>query len=126
VHVLISNSSSASLHEQISTQLRAQIVSGELEAGATLPSIRTLARELGVSIITVKRAYDDLEAQGFLDSVHGRGTFVAMQRDEVLRDRRRRLVEERLAEAVAQARALGIEAGELAEMLALLIKEEGL
>lgn len=124
MHILISNSSSESLHGQISAQLRSQIIAGELDAGAVLPSIRSLARELGVSIITVKRAYDDLEAQGFLDSVHGKGTFVAPQKDEVLRDRRRRVVEEKLAEAVAQARALGIEGGELAQMLGLLMKEE--
>jgi GntR family transcriptional regulator len=126
MRILISNSSADSLHEQISAQLRAQVIGGGLEAGAALPSIRTLARELGVSIITVKRAYDDLEGQGFIDSVQGRGTFVARQKDEVLRDRKRRLVEDRLSEAVGEARALGIEGRELREMLDLLIREEGL
>ncbi|MDP3177407.1 MAG: GntR family transcriptional regulator [Spirochaetaceae bacterium] len=125
MRIVISNSSPDPLYEQIAAQVREQIVGGELEGGAELPSIRTLARELGVSIITTKRAYDDLEAAGFLDSVHGKGTYVATQSDGMIRERRRRQVEESLARAVRDARGFGIGDDELREALELLLREEG-
>lgn len=126
MRIIISNSAPEPLYEQIAAQVRSQIVSGALPGGAELPSIRTLARELGVSIITTKRAYDDLEAAGFIDSVHGKGTFVSPQRDEVLLERRRRIVEESLSSAVREARGFGIGGDELKEMLGLLVREEGI
>lgn len=126
MRIVISNSSPEPLYGQIAAQVRAEIVSGALPGGAELPSIRTLAKELGVSIITTKRAYDDLEAEGFIDSVHGKGTFVSPQRDEVLLERRRRIVEDSLETAVREARGFGLGGDELREMLDLLIREEGL
>jgi len=125
MRIVISNSSPDPLYEQIAAQIRDQIVGGELEGGTELPSIRGLARELGLSIITIKRAYDDLEAAGFLDSVHGKGTYVATQSDGMIRERRRRQVEESLARAVREARGFGIGDDELREALELLLREEG-
>lgn len=122
--ILISNASSEPIYEQIARQVKAQIITADLAEGDPLPSIRRLAQELQISVITTKRAYDELEREGFLHTVAGKGTFVAAQNPEFLREKRVRIVEEKLAGAVAEARLLGIELPELAEMLALLYKEE--
>ena len=122
--IIISNSSPDPIYEQIARQIKAQIISGELEEGAALPSIRKLAQELQISVITTKRAYEELEREGFIDTVGGKGCFVAMQNKELLREKKMKLVEEKLNEAVAEAKLLGITADELKEMLLLLYKEE--
>ena len=124
MRVIISNSSPDPIYEQIVRQVKQQIIAGELPEGAPLPSIRVLARDLQVSVITTKRAYEELEHEGFIDSVAGKGTFVAAQNQAFLREKRLRVVEEKLAEAVANARMLGIGRDELAEMLRLLCEEE--
>ena len=124
MRIIISNSSPEPIYEQIARQIKAEIIAGTLEEGAALPSIRALAHDLQVSVITTKRAYDELESEGFLDSVGGKGTFVAAQNPAFLREKRMRLVEEKLAAAVAEARLLGVDPDELAEMLRLLYEEE--
>lgn len=124
MRIVIANSSPDPIYEQIKQQIRAAIISGELEEGEPLPSIRRLAKELQISVITTKRAYDDLEGEGFIDTVGGKGTFVAMQNSELMREKRMRLVEEKLVEAVEDARLLGIERRELIRMLELLYEEE--
>ncbi|MBN2198366.1 MAG: GntR family transcriptional regulator [Candidatus Aminicenantes bacterium] len=122
--IIISNSSPDPIYEQIVRQVKSQIISGELVAGDPLPSIRKLALELQISVITTKRAYDELEGEGFIDSVGGKGTFVASQNKEILRERKMKVVEEKLAQAVAEARLLGIKPRELRDMLRLLYEEE--
>jgi len=122
--IIISNSSPDPIYEQIVRQVKSQIISGELVAGDPLPSIRKLALELQISVITTKRAYDELEGEGFIDSVGGKGTFVASQNKEILRERKMKVVEEMLAQAVAEARLLGIKPRELRDMLRLLYEEE--
>jgi DNA-binding transcriptional regulator YhcF (GntR family) len=124
VRILISNSSPEPIYEQIVRQVKADIIAGRLEEGAPLPSIRALAHDLQVSVITTKRAYDELEAEGFLDSVGGKGTFVAAQNPAFLREKRMKIVEEKLAAALAEARLLGVSLDELNEMLRLLYQEE--
>jgi GntR family transcriptional regulator len=124
VHILISNSSPEPIYEQIARQIKASIIAGVLEEGAALPSIRALAHDLQISVITTKRAYDELEREGFLDSVGGKGTFVAAQNPAFLREKRMKLVEEKLSAAVAEARLLGVGIEELTEMLGLLYSEE--
>ena len=124
VHILISNSSPEPIYEQIARQIKAAIIAGALEEGAALPSIRALAHDLQISVITTKRAYDELEREGFLDSVGGKGTFVAAQNPAFLREKRMKLVEEKLSAAVAEARLLGVGVDELTEMLGLLYSEE--
>jgi GntR family transcriptional regulator len=124
MRVLLSNSSSEPIYEQIARQVRAQIISGDLQEGALLPSIRALAHDLQISVITTKRAYEELEREGLIDTVGGKGTFVAAQNPEFLREKRVKLVEEKLQAAVAEARLLGIGPAELADMLQLLYEEE--
>lgn len=123
MRVLIANSSPDPIYEQIVRQIRAQIIAGELGEGEALPSIRRLAQDLQISVITTKRAYDELEAEGFIDTVAGKGTFVAAQNAEFLREKRMKAVEEQLAAAVADARLMGMSPAQLAEMLRLLWEE---
>ena len=122
--IIISNSSPDPIYEQVARQVKAQIISGELREGAGLPSIRRLAQDLQISVITTKRAYEELEKEGFIDTVEGKGSFVAMQNKELLREKKMKLVEEKMAEAVDEARLLGITRAELDEMLALLYGEK--
>ncbi len=122
--VLISNSSPEPIYEQIKNQIKRQIISGELAEGESLPSIRKLAMDLQISVITTKRAYDDLEKEGMTNSVAGRGTFVAAQNKDLLREKKMKIIEEKLAEAVSAAKVLGITKPEIQQMLALLFEED--
>ena len=124
MRILISNSSPDPIYEQIVRQIKGQIIAGELAEGEPLPSIRKLAHELQISVITTKRAYEELEKEGLIDSVGGKGTFVASQNQEFLREKRLKVVEEKLSEALSDARMLGVSYGELGEMLRLLWEEE--
>jgi len=118
--IIISNASSAPIYEQIGRQIKAQILSGELKEGQALPSIRKLARELHISVITTKRAYEELEKEGFIDTVGGKGTFVAFQNQELLREKKMKSVEDQLAVVVEEARQMGVSFEELKEMLTIL------
>jgi len=118
--ILLSNASPDPIYEQIARQIRTQILSGELAEGEGLPSIRALARDLQISVITTKRAYEELEREGLVNTVGGKGTFVADQNPQFLREKKMKAVEEKLAEAVDQARLLGVGPEQLAEMLRLL------
>lgn len=122
--ILLSNASQSPIYEQILRQIRAQILSGDLTEGEALPSIRKLAQTLQISVITTKRAYDELEREGLIDTVGGKGTFVASPNAEFLREKRVRAVEEKLGEAISAARAADIGAKELKHLLALLLEQE--
>jgi GntR family transcriptional regulator len=124
MRIIVSNASQDPIYEQIARQIKSQILSGELAEGDPLPSIRKLAQELQISVITTKRAYEELEREGFIDTVGGKGCFVAMQNAEFLREKKMKVVEEKLAAAVAEAKLLGIGLPELTEMLSLLHTEE--
>lgn len=121
--IILSNSSDKPIYEQISSQVKAQILSGTLAAGAKLPSIRALASDLGVSVITTKRAYADLEQLGFICTVQGKGCFVAEGNQELLRENQLCHIEELLAKAANQAEALGVTRDKLHEMLDLVAPE---
>jgi len=123
MRILIANSSPDPIYEQIVRQFKTQIIAGDLAEGEPLPSIRKLALDLQISVITTKRAYDELEAEGFIDTVAGKGTFVAAQNAEFLREKRMKVVEEKLAAAVEEARLMGMRYDQLAEMLRLLCEE---
>jgi GntR family transcriptional regulator len=125
MRVLISNASPDPIYDQIVRQVKAQILSGELREGDLLPSIRGLAQDLQISVITTKRAYDELEREGFINTVGGKGTFVAAQNPEFMREKRMKAVEEKLAAAVAEAQLLGVGLEQLMEMLRLLHGEDG-
>lgn len=122
--IIISNSSPDPIYEQVTRQIKAQIINGELREGESLPSIRKLAQGLQISVITTKRAYEELEKEGFIDTVEGKGSFVAMQNKELLREKKMKIVEEKMVEAVEEARLLGITRAELEEMLGLLFGEK--
>ena len=122
VDIIISNSSGKPIYEQIADQVKEQIMAGALAAGDALPSMRLLAKELRISVITTKRAYEELERDGFLENVPGKGCFVAPQTRELLREAQLRRTEEFLSQAVEEARKGGITLEELEEMLTILYK----
>ncbi|MCR5583753.1 MAG: GntR family transcriptional regulator [Eggerthellaceae bacterium] len=122
--IVISNASDKPIYEQIVFQLKDAILSGSLEPGSSLPSMRVLANRLHVSVITTKRAYAELEAQGFIDTVQGKGSFVAGANLELLREERLRRVEEHLAAALSDARVAGVDVAELHDMLDALAVDE--
>ena len=124
MEIIIRNTSDQPIYDQICTQLKAQIVAGELEAGALLPSIRALAKDLKVSVITTKRAYDELEAEGFLYTVAGKGCFVAEKNLDLVREQQLKDLEAHLAAAAELAKSCGVSREELHEMLRILLEEE--
>lgn len=122
LEIIVSNSSASPIYEQIAQQIKDAILTGELAEGTLLPSIRALANDLRISVITTKRAYAELEEAGFVSTVQGKGTFVSGGNLELLREERLRQVERLLEQAVADAEAAGVTAPELHEMLDLLIE----
>ncbi|WP_278813561.1 GntR family transcriptional regulator [Bifidobacterium pullorum] len=120
--LIISNSSNRPIYEQITTQIKELILTGELQPGQKLPSIRALANGLRISVITTKRAYTDLEAQGFIETVQGKGSFVTGGNVELLREERRRQIEQRLMRLVDDARSADIGDDELREMMDLIME----
>lgn len=123
MEILISNHSDKPLYEQISTQIKAQIMDGTLFPGQALPSMRALARDLHLSVITVQRAYEDLTRDGFLETVTGKGSFVAAQNTAFIREEQLRLAEEHLQEAAQIGRRHGISYDQLAKILRLFYEE---
>ena len=117
MNIIIHNASELSIYEQIRQQIRAAILSGELAAGEQLPSIRQLAKALRISVITTKRAYDELEQEGFIEQVQGKGSFVKAQNPQLIREEHLRQIEELLAEAWRLARQADIGPKELRELL---------
>jgi GntR family transcriptional regulator len=124
MELIIRNTTNQPIYDQISSQLKAQIIAGTLKPGDALPSIRALAKDLKISVITTKRAYDELEADGFLYTVAGKGCFVAEKNLELIREQRLRELEGRLSAAAELAKACGISQEELAEMLHMAYEEE--
>ncbi len=124
MNIVISNSSDKPIYEQIAQQIKKMIISGELSPGDALPSMRFLAKELRISVITTKRAYSDLERDGFIETVTGKGSFVANQNLAFIREEQLRLAEEFLQKAVDIARSSDISWAELSELLELLYKGE--
>ncbi|MGN6713475.1 GntR family transcriptional regulator [Anaerocolumna jejuensis] len=122
--ILISNTSESPLYQQIKDQIIDAILKGELAEGDTLPSIRAFANDLKVSVLTIRRVYDDLEKEGFVNSQIGIGTFVSASNIELLRDSKRRLVEQKMQDMIQTAKSLGISRQELNEMMNILFEEE--
>lgn len=118
--ILISNSSDEPIYEQIASQIKSLILKNELKEGEILPSIRNLAKELGISVITTKRAYEELEKEGFTETVRGKGTFVAAQNKELMKENKLKIIEEKLLDAVSESKMLGLELDDLIKMLKIL------
>lgn len=112
------------IYQQIVTQIKNLIMGGELAEGDPLPSIRTLAVELQISSITTKRAYEELEREGYIVSQVGRGSFVNAQNKELLREKRVKIVEEKLAEAIAAAKIIEMPRDELMQLFDILYEED--
>lgn len=123
VNIIVTSASPTPLYEQIEQQIKNMILSGELTQGAAMPSIRLLAKELRVSIITVKRAYDDLEADGFLETAPSKGTYVAVQNMDLIRNIAVAQIEEKISEAVSSSLAIHMTLEELTEIVTLLYRE---
>lgn len=123
MNLFIDNKSGAPIYDQIYTQIKNEILSGNLQPDEALPSIRALARDLRISVITTKRAYDELEQEGFLYAVPGKGFFVAAKNTELLREENLKTIESHLTEAVRLAASCGLGRHDLAEMLELLWEE---
>lgn len=124
VSIIISQTSSTPIYQQIEDRVRSLIVAGELNDGDELPSIRALARDLRVSVITVKRAYDELVTSGFLTSVQGKGCYVSVKNKELFREQRMRIVEEKLDEAATEGKRIGMTLKDLQTMLTIIFEEE--
>lgn len=123
MNIIISNSSNEPIYEQISKQIKSAILRGELKEGDLLPSIRALAKDLQVSVITTKRAYEELERNGFIETMQGKGSFVAGQNKELMREKKLNIIEEKLSEIVEESKALGITLDEIMDMLKILFEE---
>ncbi len=117
VDIIISNAVSKPIYDQIASQIKGLVMSGELATGDQLPSIRALANDLRVSVITTKRAYADLEASGFIETRQGKGSFVAGGNTELLREECLKRIEGFLAQALDEAKSAGIDNADLHEML---------
>lgn len=124
MQIIISNSSKEPIYEQIYTQIKKLILSGELQEGQSLPSMRQLAKDLEISVITTKRAYEELEKNGFIFSIVGKGSFISEQNKEMMRERKVKVIEENLLIAIQNAKEMNIGLTELKEMLTLLHSED--
>lgn len=124
MNIIISNSSELPIYDQIAGQIKDLIIKGSLKEAELLPSIRNLAKELQISVITTKRAYEELERDGLIVSVPGKGSYVAAQNKELLKESRIRIVEEKLEEAVTAAKSIGLSKDELIEMMNLFYEED--
>ena len=124
MELIIRNTTNQPIYDQIYSQIKAQIIAGKLSPGEALPSIRALAKDLRISVITTKRAYDELEADGFLYTVAGKGCFVAEKNLDLIREQKLKELEDHLDAAVELAAQCGVSALELMEMLRILLKEE--
>jgi transcriptional regulator, GntR family len=117
MNIQINNSSNDPIYLQIKNQIKSQIISGDLQVGDKLPSIRFMAKELRISMITAKRAFDELEAEGFIDSVQGKGNFVARQNKELIREEYLKKIEERIQDIIEFSDIIGLSNKEIMQMI---------
>ncbi|MCI8497007.1 MAG: GntR family transcriptional regulator [Clostridiales bacterium] len=124
--IIIRNTGEQPIYEQIVSQIKGLIMSGELKEGDALPSMRLLAKDLRISVITTKRAYEELERDGFITSVPGKGSFVSGQNLDLIREEQLRRIEGDLQQAADRARMCGLSLKELTEILTIIYGEESL
>lgn len=123
MHIILNNSSMVPIYEQVMEQIKSGIMSGELKEGDALPSVRSLAAELRISALTVKKAYDKLEEESFIVTVHGKGSFVAATDTVLAAEARRQAAETKLAEALDSVRASGMTREEIYDLIAILLED---
>lgn len=124
MEIIVSNKTSRPLYEQITTQIKTQIMSGALKAGDALPSIRALAKSLHISVLTVQKAYDLLQEEGFIETSAGKGCYVSAQNQDFYLEEQQKKIEEKFAEAITIARASGISLEKLTDLLSLMYEED--
>lgn len=124
MHIILNNSSMIPIYEQIMEQIKSEIINGSLKADDPLPSVRSLSAELRISALTVKKAYDHLEEEGFVITVHGKGTYVAAADLQLAAEARRRDVENDFAEALSKAEAIGMTRDEIHELIDILSEDQ--
>ncbi len=122
MNIIISNTGEKPIYDQIKEQIKNAVLAGELRSGDALPSIRMLAKELRISVITTKRAFEELEREGFIETVPGKGSFVAQRNSELLREEALRRMEEALESAVQIARRSGIASQDVRSALEMLLE----
>ena len=123
MHIIINHSSMTPIYEQIMDQIKTLIVHGELAADTCLPSVRALSGELKISALTVKKAYDNLETEGFVVTVHGKGTFVSAANQQFLKEEQKKEVEQDLESAIEKGRRCGLSDEEIRELFDLIMEE---
>lgn len=123
MQIIISNMSKEPIYEQITNQIKSSILIGELEEGTALSSIRQLAKDLQISVITTKRAYEELEKAGFIYSIVGKGSFVAEQNLEIIREKKLKVIEEQLSAVITNSREIGLGFDDLQALLKILYEE---
>lgn len=124
MNLIINHTSMEPIYEQIIAQIKAEVIEGRKTAGDALPSVRTLSRELKISALTVKKAYDNLEEEGLIVTVHGKGSFIAAANQELLMEERRKELEKELEAAVQKARTGGLTAKEIRESFEIIMEDE--
>ncbi len=121
--IIINNSSMTPIYEQMVGQIKAQIMGGERKEGDMLPSVRALAKDLRVSALTVKKAYDELEREGFVTTVHGKGTFVTSANQEIMLEEKKKEVETDLEMAIRKGRSCGMSDEEITDLFQIILEE---
>lgn len=123
MQILISNSSKVPIYSQIKDQIKEKVLSGALQEGDALPSMRQLAKDLHISIITTKRAYEELEKEGYIYSIIGKGSFIAEQNLDMIKEKKLTAMEEKLLEVIANSKEVGLSLKELNEWITILYEE---
>lgn len=124
MNIIISSNTSKPIYEQITSQIKAQVMSGELKTGDPIPSMRALAKSLHISVITVQKAYEDLQRDGFIETAVGRGSFISAQNREFYQEEQQKRIEEHLASAAEIARQSSIPLSKLVELITIFYQEE--
>ncbi len=123
MHIILNNSSMVPIYEQLMDQVKNEILNGRLKENDPLPSVRALSSELRISALTVKKAYDRLEEEGFVVTVHGKGTYVAATDRQLAMEARKKTVEDDFAAAISKARAVGFTNDEILELIQIILEE---
>lgn len=124
MHIILNQSSMVPIYEQLMEQIKSDIIQSELKEGEALPSVRTLAGELRISALTVKKAYDKLEEEGFVTTVHGKGTYVSASDKQLALEARQKAIEDDFDKVIDRALSMGMKKEEISEVVKLILDEK--